>query len=131
VPLKLETLTGEQLADALKLHPCPFRETITQILIAVQREPTLKDRIVLEIAHVMHATSLADKSALNLATVHLEEHMLVPHNSLVPHKELQGVMGAILPTEHDDDEDSEGYFSRPPESRGTIDSSPWKIVLSF
>jgi hypothetical protein len=60
VSVKEVTPTREELLDALKKDQCPLILPINQIMPAIEREPTLKGRLLFEITNVILAACIAD-----------------------------------------------------------------------
>jgi hypothetical protein len=88
--VKQETATVQELFETLKQGPCPLILPINQIMLAIEREPVLKGRLLFEIAHAMRAACIAHEAAQAWAEERVKDHHAWLQDSEV-------VQGAILP----------------------------------
>jgi hypothetical protein len=76
VSVKEEELDEDELATLLQKPTCPLTLPIAQIMIAVDKQPALRHRLIAEVAHVLHAVANAHTAAIDLAYKSVEEHLV-------------------------------------------------------
>jgi len=74
VLVKEETPTEQELLETLKKGPCPLILPINQIMLPIQREPVLKDRLLFEIGHAIRAACIATEEAEQWTKSRVQDH---------------------------------------------------------